>query len=152
VKTTVFIFALFCTALLACGQESYGTIRATTKLRPDGSSSTTIVDPEKRTAEETITDAGGKTQRKTTYLLGDRNFAVEAIFADAKGNIIYKAAYQRDGLGRVLESSFTGPDGKYLGKRLFTYGANDVVTRTEDYDAQNRLIVRPVPAGNPKRR
>lgn len=134
----------FCSLLLAAplvrAQETYGTIRATTKLREDGSKSTTIVDPEKRTAEETITDSGNKVLRKTTYLLGDHDLAVGAIFYNAKGVAIYQASYQRDAQGHVVESSFTSPDGRYLGKRLFVYGAKDAVSQVQDYDANGVLI------------
>ena len=127
--------------------ESFGTIKATTKLRADGSTATTIVDPDKRTAEETISDAGGKPTRKTTYLLGERDLAVGAIFADGKGNVTYKASYQRDAYGRVVESTFTSPDGQYLGKRTFVYGAGDHVVQMQDFDAQGRLIAPAAPAG-----
>ncbi len=147
-KIPVFFFAVLVAAVSASAQESYGTIKATTKLRADGSTCTTIVDPEKRTAEETITDTKGKVQRKTTFLLGDRDLAIGAIFADAKGNVIYKASYQRDAYGHVIESSFTGPEGQYLGKRLFFFGTGDTVTRIEDYDAKGQLIARPQAAGN----
>ena len=147
-KTLPFLLALLLGVTVLHAQESYGTIKATTKLRGDGSKITTIVDPDKQTAEETIIDAAGKVQRRTTYLLGENNYAVEAIFADAKGGVIYKASYQRDGVGRVTEAAFTSPDGRYLGKRRFVYGSGDTA-RVEDYDANNVLIVRPQPVGRP---
>ena len=140
-------FALLSALLLAAGtvgaQESYGTIRSTTKLRGDGSTSTTTVDPDARTAVETIADAKGKVLRKTTYLLGEKDMAVGAIFSDAKGAVIYKASYKRDGYGRVVECTFAGPDDRYLGKRIFTFGAGDQVAKMDDYDANGQLIVRP---------
>jgi hypothetical protein len=151
--------ALLLTALLLAApflraQETYGTIKATTKLRPDGSSTTTIVDPEKHTAEETVNDAAGKPLKKITYLLGDRDLAVGAIFADAKGNVIYKVSYQRDAYGHVVESSFTAPDGRYLGKRIFVFGAGDKVTEMQDYDANGQLIAPAAPAitGKPEKK
>lgn len=144
-KFPVLLTALLFGAISAGAQESYGTIKATTKLRADGSTSTTILDPEKRTAEETLTDAKGKVTRKTTYILGERDLAIGAIFADAKGNVIYKVSYQRDALGRVIESSFSGPDGRYLGKRIFAFGVGDTVMRMDDYDANGVLIARPQP-------
>jgi hypothetical protein len=149
VKSAVILLAILAAAPLARAQESYGTIKATTKLRPDGSSSTTIIDPDKRTAEETINDAAGKPLRKITYLLGERDLAIGAIFADAKGNVTYKASYQRDAFGNVTESSFTAPDGRYLGKRVFTYGTGNQVTQVQDFDPQGRLIT-PAPAASGK--
>ncbi len=135
---------LFATLLLAAAaahaQENYGTIRATTKLLEGGYKSTTITDPDKRTAEETIYDSRDRPLKKITYLLGEKDLSIGAIFADGKGKVIYKASYQRDGYGRVTESSFTGPDGRYLGKRIFTYGVGDKVTQVVDYDAQGQLI------------
>ncbi len=134
--------------ICARAQESLGTIKSTTKLRPDNSSVTTVKDPEKHTWEETVADANGKVQRKTTYILGDRDQAVGAIFADGKGNILYKASYQQDGQGRTIEAAFTGPDGRYLGKRLFIFDSG-TTARVEDYDARGTLISRPVPVGKP---
>lgn len=149
-KIFVLLTLIFGAAFSAGAQESYGTIRATTKLRPDGSTSTTILDPDKRTAEETITDTGGKPVRKITHLLGERDLSIGAIFADGKGNVTYKVSYQRDALGRVVESSFTSPDGQNLGKRLFFYGARDVVSRVEDYDARGQLMAAPQTATGAK--
>ena len=124
----------------ACAQEEFGTIKVTTKLRPDGSKSTTITDPDKRTAEETVTNAGGKVLQKITYLLGDRDLAVGAIFYDAKGNVAYKASYERDGVGHVVEAAFSAPDDRYLGKRVFVYGNGDNATQVIDYDANGQII------------
>jgi hypothetical protein len=138
-----FLATLFVAAPLLRAQESFGTIRATTKLRADGSKSTTILDPDKRTAEETITDAKDKPMRKITYVLGERDLAIGAIFADGKGNVQYKVSYQRDAYGHVIESSFTSPDGRYLGKRVFVYGVGDTVAQVQDYDAKGQLITPP---------
>jgi len=148
VKFSTFLLVLLCAAIVARAQETLGTIRATVKTRGDGSKVTTILDPEKRTAEETVTDQAGKVQRKITYLLGDGDLSIGAIFYDAKGNVTYKASYKRDTMGRVIESSFTSPDDQYLGKRKFVYGAGDAA-RVEDYDANGTLITRPQPAGRP---
>lgn len=124
----------------ACAQETYGTIKATTKLRPDGSTSTTITDPDKHTAEETITNAAGKVMQKTTYILGDRDLADSAIFYNAKGQVVYKANYKRDDAGHVLESAFSSADDRYLGKRVFVYGADGVAKEIVDYDANGQVI------------
>lgn len=116
-----------------------GVIKATTKLRPDGSSSTTIVDPDQRTAEETVRDASGKVQKKTTFLLDERNVAIGAVYYDAKGNIRYKESYQRDGADHVTETDFASPDGRSLGRRVFHYQGDKVVS-FEDFDAAGNRI------------
>jgi hypothetical protein len=154
VKIPALLFAtLLLSAIAAHAQESYGTIRATTKLLEGGFKSTTITDPEKRTAEETIYDSKDKPLKKITYLLGEKDLAIGAIFADGKGNVTYKASYQRDAYGKVLESSFTAPDGRYLGKRIFTYGVGDKVIQVQDLDAQGRLIAPPPTAsGKPAKK
>ncbi len=139
-KISLLLVPLLLAASFASAQETYGTIKVTTKLLEGGVKSTTILDPDKRTAEETLTDAAGKTLKKITYILGERDLAVGAIFADGKGNVIYKASYQRDALGHVVESSFTAPDDRYLGKRIFVFGAGDKVTQIQDYDANGQLI------------
>jgi hypothetical protein len=149
----LFLVAFLLAAPLLWAQETYGTIRATTKLRPDGSKSTTILDPEKHTAEETIVDAGKppKVLKRTTYLLGDRDMAIGAIFYDTKGTVVYKASYQRDTVGHVTEASFSSPDGQYLGKRVFVYAGGDTATQVVDYDANGQLIM-PAQAAAPKTR
>jgi hypothetical protein len=153
VKSLGLILASFLLAppFVFAQDETYGTIKATTKLRADGSRSTTITDPDKRTAEETITNAAGKVLQKTTYLLGDRDLAVEAIFYDAKGKVVYKANYQRDGVGHVTEAAFTSPDDRYLGKRVFVYGAGDNATQVIDYDANGQIIPPAQPASKAKK-
>jgi hypothetical protein len=155
VKTPVLLLAVaFLAAPFVSAQETYGTIRATTKLRPDGSKATTILDPEKHTAEETILDSGNKVLKKTTYLLGDGDIAIGAIFFDAKGKEVYRASYKRDGAGRVAESTFNAPDGRYLGKRVFVYAGNDTAGQVVDYDANGQIIAQaqPVSKGTKKRR
>ncbi len=139
----------FCTFAWAQGEVN-GTIKATTKLRPDGTQAITIVDPDQRTAEETIKDSGGHVIRKTTYLLDERNFAIGAVHYDGKGNIRYRESYQRDSSDNVTESAFSTGDGKPLGKRVFVYRAGKAVS-FEDYDAQgNRLAsAQPVGPGRP---
>ena len=146
-------------------QETYGTIRVTTKILEGGFKSTTITDPEKHTAEETVTYNDGKdTQgriipgkvlKKTTYLLGDGDIAVGAIFYDAKGAVVYKASYQRDAAGHVTEAAFSAPDGRYLGKRVFIYGAGgNNATQIVDYDADGQMIAQaqPVPQKSSKKK
>jgi hypothetical protein len=80
--------------------------------------------------------------QKITYLLGDGDLAIGAIFYDLKGNVKYKASYKRDGQGRVIETSFTSSDDRYLGKRKFYFGSTDT-PRVEDYDANGVLITKP---------
>lgn len=126
--------------------EAAGVIKATTKLWEDGSKSTTIVDPDQRTAEETVTSAAGKVIRKITYLLDERNFALGAIHYDAKGTVHYKETYTRDAADHVIESAYTGADGHALGRRVFVY-RGDKLAGVEDYDAQGNRIVPAQPAG-----
>ncbi len=148
-KIPVLLIALLCAVVCAQAQESFGTIKSTTKLLPDNSSVTMVKDPEKHTWEETTADSHGKVLRKTTYILDDRDLAVGAIFADGKGNILYKASYQQDGQGRTIEATFTSPDGRYLGKRRFIFESG-TTARVEDYDANGVLIARPQAVVRPR--
>lgn len=148
---TLLTFSVLAAPMLPA-QVTYGTIKVTVKLRADGTRSTTKLDPDKHTAEETITDTGNKVLKKTTYLLGEDNIAVGAIFYDAKGNILYKASYQRDGAGRVTEAAFSAADDTYLGKRVFVYGGpGDVATQVTDYDASGQMIAPPEPVATSKK-
>lgn len=143
-KTFAVLIAIsFLAVPLVAAQETYGTIKVTTRLHDDGTSITLKVDPDQRTAEETTWDGGKppKLLKKVTYLLGEKDLYLGAIFYDAKGNVTYKASYQRDGAGRISESAFTAADGRYLGKRAYVYtGAAAVATQVIDYDANGQVI------------
>lgn len=135
--------------------ESNATIKATVKFLEGGAKSSTIVDPEQRTAVETVTDAKDRMIRKTTFLLDDHNFAMAAIHYDARGAIRYKESYQRDSANHVVESRLTNGDGASLGRRVFTY-VGDKVTTVQDFDAQGNLLTPAKPPSqarpDPKRR
>lgn len=142
-KSLAFLPALIVFAVsVASAQENYGTIKVTTRLHEDGTKSTTIVDPEKHTAEETFVNAANKVVKKITYLLGENDVSIGAIFYNAKGDVTYKASYVRDGANRITETTFSSADGKYLGKRVFVYtgGTGTAATQVIDYDAAGQQI------------
>ncbi len=153
-KTALSLFALpllLAPALVA--QEQYGTIKATVRIRGDGTKSTTIVDPDKHTAEETITDNANKPLKKTTYLLDENSVAMGAIFWDGKGNMLYRANYKRDDAGRVTEADFLSADNVPLGKRVFTYEGNaPTATQVADYDANGQLLTPAAATAGAKKR
>ncbi len=139
-------------ALFAQG-DAPGTIKATTKIRPDGTNATTVVNPDTQTAEETITDSKNKVLKKTTFLLDERNFAIGAVHYDGKGVVRYKESFSRDPMNHVIESRFSSGDGQALGRRVFVYNG-DKVTRFDDYDALGNLIVpqKPASPGRPDKK
>lgn len=150
-KSLAFLPALLVfAASVASAQENYGTIKVTTRLHEDGTKSTTIVDPEKHTAEETFVNAANKVVKKITYLLGENDISIGAIFYNAKGDVTYKASYVRDGANRITETTFSSADGKYLGKRVFVYagGNGTAATQVIDYDANGQQIAAAQPAGS----
>lgn len=106
---------------------------------------TTIVNPDTRTAEETLKDAAGKTLKKTVFTLDERNFSTGATFFDAKGNVRYKETYKRDYADRVVESSLFSAAGKPLGKRVFSYDSRGNA-QVQDFDAGGNLIAPAAPA------
>jgi hypothetical protein len=126
--------------LFAALAQAQAPIRATTTLHPDGNRTTTIVDPEKMTAEETLTDAKGKTLRKVTYLLDEQNQPLGSIAYDAKGTILYRASYKRDAAGRIEEENISSAEGEFIRKRVYVYGAQNKVINAIEYDAQGRVI------------
>jgi hypothetical protein len=142
VKPAPLFLLLLSLAVAPCsfGQgESTAMIKARTKFLEGGMKSSTIVDPEQRTAVETLTDAKDRVLKKTTFMLDERNLAFAAIHYDGKGNIRYKETYQRDGAGNVVETKFTGADDKPLGRRVFNFHGNSVAS-IDDYDAQGKLM------------
>jgi hypothetical protein len=144
VKTPALLFAIaFLPLVSARGQ---GTIRATTRVLPDGSTLTAVTNPDTRTREETIAETSGKVLRKTIYTLNEQNFATGATHLDAKGGVRYKEVYSFDYSGRITESKlFTGDD-RPLGRRVFVYeGKNQA--HIDDYDANGILLTQARKAG-----
>lgn len=125
--------------------HAQGTIKATTRMRPDGSSLTTVTNPDTRTREETIAEQNGKVRSKTVYTLNGENFATGATHFDAKGAVRYKEVYTFDYTGRITESKLYAADNRPLGKRVFIIGDKNQA-RVEDYDAAGNLITQ---AGRP---
>jgi YD repeat-containing protein len=127
-----------------------GAIKATTRIMGDGSRATNIVNPDKREATETVTDAAGKMLRKTWFSLDERDFTTGAIHYDAKGNIRYKEAFKRDGADRITATYIYSKDDRLLGHRIYSYDAKGNVIRIDDYDAKGKLITSTVPTEAPK--
>jgi hypothetical protein len=127
-------------ATLARGQgESYAAIKATTKYLEGGMRSSTVVDPDARTAVETLTNSRDQVIKKTTFLLDERNLALGAIHYDGKGNVRYKETFARDLAGHVVEAKFTSADGLPLGRRVFNFNGDKLVGGV-DYDANDNVI------------
>ena len=141
-KTPALFFAL---AALPLAAHAQGTIKATTRMRPDGTMATTVLNPDTRTSEETITEAGtdqrpGKVLSKTVYFLNEQNFAKGATHLDAKGNVRYKESYKFDYSGKIMEATLFGPNNEPLGRRVFVYEGKAQPVRVEDYDANGNLL------------
>lgn len=134
------LVAFFLAAPFVSAQENYGTIHVITKVMPDKSQVTTKMDPDTRTAEETVTDASNKVLKKTVYAYDENNVAVSATFYDPKGTVTHKATYTRDGAGRITEVAFNLPDGRYIGKRVYVYAGNTAnkASQVIDYDADGK--------------
>lgn len=131
-----------------------GAVKATTRILPDGSKAINVVDPDKREATETVTDAAGKVLKKTWFSLDDRDFTTGAVHYDAKGNIRYKEAFKRDGADRITATYLYSKDDRLLGHRVFTYDSKGNPTAIEDYDAKGVLMTSatPVPSKGKRRR
>jgi hypothetical protein len=137
--------AISLTALLFGGPAFGQTVaelqpQVSIKVKKDGGKITVEVIPDKRIIEQTTTDAGGKVTEKTVCPLDDRNLAMGAVHYDAKGNVWYKETFHRDASDRVTQINYTGSDGRALGKRVFSFQGDKIVSK-EDYDADGNLIV-----------
>ena len=137
-KTRVLLFALAVLPLVSA--RAQGTIKATTRMRPDGSTATTVVNPDTRTSEETISDQSGKVLSKTIFYLNEQNFAKGATHLDGQGKVRYKETYKFDYSGKIMEATLFGPRNEPLGRRVFVYEGKAQPTRVEDYDASGNLV------------
>jgi hypothetical protein len=143
-KSKLLVFALslvVATAAPLLAQD--GAIKATTTVHPDGTQSDTIFDPEKRTAEETTRTSAGKTLRKVTYLLDDQNQPLGSMTYDAKGTLLFRASYKRDGAGRIDEETISSAAGQMMRRRVYTYGPNNKVIKLDEYDGNGNLVAMP---------
>ncbi len=138
-KTFSYFALSFILAGAVLAQGSLGTIKVTTKLRPDGSTATRMVDPEKRTIEESLNDSSGKLISKTVFNTDERNIAVGATHFDAKGKVRYKEIYKIDSADRIAESTLLSATDQPLGRRVFNYDSKGNA-RIDDYDASGRLV------------
>ncbi len=125
--------------VIASAQESLGTIKATTKLRPDGSMATRIVNPDQHTIEESLKDSAGKLISKTVFSTDERHIATGATHFDAKGNVRYKEIYKLDQSDRISESVLVSANDRPLGRRVFNYDSKGNA-RIDDYDASGNLV------------
>ena len=142
---TALLFAFLVS--LAAAPLAHGQIKATSTFRPDGTTASTVTDPEQGTSIETITDKNNKVLQKTTFLLDEKSNAIGAIRYNAAGVVRYKETYQHDLDGRIVEMKFTDANGQSLGRRVFNYSGNKLLG-IDDYDAQGVLMAKPKPASS----
>ncbi|MDQ3623438.1 MAG: hypothetical protein M3463_13270 [Verrucomicrobiota bacterium] len=148
-KTFPFLVSLLLLALVGPGARAQSDAppkKVVLTVLADGRRKSTVTDHEKRQSEETITDNRGKLLSRTVYTLDETNQPHQATFYDPKGTVLLRAGYVRDPFGRVVEEAFQSPAGKPLGKRVYTYGAGNKVTRIDAYDPGGNLVVPAKPA------
>lgn len=133
--------------LTAAAQGDGNVVKATVTMLPDGRQKNTVVDPEKRTTEETILNNKGKLLSRTVYDMDERGQTVGATFFDAAGKALYKATYKHDAADRIAEENYVSLAGKPMGRRVYTYGLNNKVTQIDTYDPDGNLVVPQKPAG-----
>ena len=145
-KTFVLFFAL----TFASFAFAQAPIKVTSKLRPDGSTVTRLVNPDEHTATETTTDARGRILSKTVFLLDEREVTIGAIHYDAKGAIRYKESYTIDSTDRPVEIALSAANGRSLGKRVLVYDSRGNA-QIQDYDAAGNLLT-PAKPGRPDKK
>ena len=127
------------------------TIKATATMHPDGTRSTTVTDPDKRTTEETWLDASGKTLRRIVYPLDERDMPAGANVFDKNGKLTYKSTYTRDSADRIGDETIYSANGQMLRRRVYQYDARNKISGVEEYDAKGTLIPRAVEKTSPAR-
>ncbi len=128
-----------------------GAVKATVSILPDGSRKTNTVNPDKREALETVTDANGRVLRKTWFSLDERDQTTGAVHYDAKGNVRYKEAFKRDATDRITATYLYSAADKLLGHRVFHYDGRGSIVQIDDFDAQGRPIPKATPTPRKRR-
>jgi hypothetical protein len=109
-----------------------------------GTRSTTILDPEKHTAEETFTDSAGKVLKKTVFTVNERNFSTSAIITTRGAMSATKRfTHWTEAIGSVKRSSLPRTIGHSA--NAFSITTNEAKAYIEDYDAKGTLIPAPAP-------
>lgn len=136
------LFVLFCfvgTAISASAQEP--AVKATTIMHQDGSRTAKVVNLEERMSEETTYEAGSdRISRRTVYALDENGNPTRSSVYDAKGKLVYKAEFKRNGANQIGEEIGYSPSGQVLRRLVFNYGSDGRVTKVDVYDAQGNLV------------
>lgn len=140
-KISAFVLLLAAAVCAHAQSSADGAIKATVTMLPDGRQKNSLINPETHMAEEKIQDKSGKVFSRTVYELDERNLPHIATFFNGQDKVLYKAVYTRDGVDRIAEEVYTSAAGKPLGRRVYTYGGKNKVTRVDDYDANGNLMV-----------
>lgn len=139
-KTIAPILLILSLAPLAFGQfDTPAALKSISKVQPDGTMMTTVVDPDKHTTEEIHSDKSGKVLKKTLFIFNENNVASGAVYYDGKGVIRYKERYTVDSSNRVAESAIYSATDQPLGRRVFNFDAKGN-PHVEDYDAAGKLM------------
>jgi len=145
--------ALLLTLLFPLFATAQAPIKATTRVMPDGSTLSTVTNPDTHTREEIYAEANGKIRTKKLYQLNDQNFAKSVIHFDSQNRVRYKEVYSFDFSGRITESKLFSPEDQPLGRRVFIYEGQSPSARIVDYDASGNLLAprpkSPPPKGGP---
>jgi hypothetical protein len=141
---------LACCLRFALAQD---TVKVTTTLHEDGTSTVLTSNPSEHSAEAVTSDQGGKVRQKVIYTLDEQGQFSEGVVSGPKGEFLFKAEYKRDPANRLAEEIDYNRDGTLLRRFVYNYDANGKVTRIQAFDAAgNELNPTRAPKGPSKRR
>jgi len=133
-------------ALMVLGMSAFAAPRGTkvtNRQFPDGTGSSKIMNPDKKTAEETFMDSKGKVTHKIVYALDERLQPVSAACYSAKGILNYKSAYTLDGADRIIQEVMSNGQGKLICTKNYIYGTRNgqsQLLEIEWYDSKNNRV------------
>lgn len=117
--------------------------KVTNRQFPDGTGSSKITDPDKKTAEETFVDAKGRVTHKIVYALDNRLQPISASCYSAKGILNYKSSYKLDGADRIVQEVMSNGQGKLICTKNYIYGTangQSVLQEIEWYDSKGQRV------------
>lgn len=125
---------------VARGQAEAPSVKVTTALHADGSSTDLKMDLEARKGESQTYGANKKLIKRSAMTLDEMGNTVEEVVYNPKGEIIGRFNFSYDPSGRLVEQLDKLPNGTLVRRLVYRYGPNGRVCGIDGFDGQGNPL------------